>query len=241
MKYVFCGTQMIDAIKAPDFKAFLSNNRHNKGVDYLIASKYKNNHIDSVNITFTDSGHGRTFEFSPTSFIHIDTWNLLFKPKDQFVQETFCGKKYRLREENRTGKYKVTANTLKSLYQRNSVWKLASHGINSKKDDIKPTVVPLSVKGGRIVRMAIIKPHTIITEEITYSDFRYAPSVSAFLDIYDEVSEKTDDPWITQEIGNKMIEMISSLSNVCSARGILSDVSIEKRTELYEFIRGLVK
>lgn len=241
MKYIFCGTQMTHAIKGMEFANFLGIHKDSKKIDYHIVSKYKNDYIDTVSVTFVDTGVSRTFSFAPSAFIHMETWNLLFKPKDQFVQETFCGKKYRLREENRTGKYKVTVNVLKSLYQRNSVWKLAAHGISSKKEDIKPTVVPLSVKGGRIIRMAIIKPHTVIAEEITYSDIRYAPSVSAFLDIYEEVPEQTNEPWITQEIGNKIIEKISSLANMIGARGILSDGSVEQRTELYSFIRGLVK
>lgn len=232
---------MTHAIKGMEFANFLGIHKDSKKIDYHIASKYKNDYIDTVSVTFVDTGVSRTFSFAPSAFIHMETWNLLFKPKDQFVQETFCGKKYRLREENRTGKYKVTVNVLKSLYQRNSVWKLAAHGINSKKEDIKPTVVPLSVKGGRIVRMAIIKPHTVVAEEITYSDIRYAPSVSAFLDIYEEVPEEIDKPWITSEIADSMLDMIDEYAQEYSAFGRTGWSVKEKLSNIDDFIRGLVK
>lgn len=245
MKYVFnsVASEMLKSIIiSSSLHNFLEKNRRNTSIKYSINGTYKASsgivYVESVSANMNGMGATKRFDLSPPEFFSIDKWNLLFKPEDQFINETVCNKRYKLRDRDINDKYSVTINTVKSLFVRNSVWKLATYGITSKDPNKKPIVIPLSVKNGRIIRLAILKPGCYISEIIEYKDNR-SPSINGFLDIYKEIDDEPE--FLTESTADKIIEMAQNVEDLRAA-GIGGGIGYSSHKESFiQFVKGLVK
>ncbi|AWD90383.1 hypothetical protein KNT87_gp186 [Erwinia phage Cronus] len=243
MKYVFKGqtANLAALVVSQSFRDFLDKNKKDTTNRYSIAGTYKGNdgitYIESVCVN-TGFSSSKRFNFPPTEFMSIDRWNLLFNQEDKFINETICNKRYKLRSTNRTGKFSVSTSVVKNLFVRNTVWKLAVYGINSKDESKKPEVIPLSVKNGHIVRLAILKPGCILPEEIVYQTNK-APSINGFLDIYEEVDNNGPEEFLTPETAAKIIDLVNEALIPVSFSG--STTYIKTSNEFTDLIKGLVK
>lgn len=245
MKYIFNGaaSEMLNSlIASTSLLNFLVRNKDNTSIRYSIAGTYKASsgvsYVESISVNMNDMGAAKRFDLNPPEFFSIDKWNLLFKPEDQFINETICNKRYRLRSHDINEKYLVTATAVKNLFVRNSVWKLATYGITSKDVAKKPTVIPLSVKNGRITRLAIIKPGCYISEIIEYNDNR-SPSIKGFLDIYKEIEEDKAE-FLTQETADRILTLSENIE-FTRMHLINSGQYNQSKSEFQSFIKGLVK
>lgn len=245
MKYVFNGaaSEMLKSlIISTSLLNFIEKNRKDTSIKYSIAGTYKASsgvsYVESISVNMNDMGATKRFDLNPPEFFSIEKWNLLFKPEDQFINETICNKRYQLRNRDINEKYLVTVGVVQRLFTRNSVWKLATYGINSKDNAKKPTVIPLSVKNGRIIRLAIIKPGCYISEIIEYNDNR-SPSIKGFLDIYKEVDDKVE--FLTENTAARIIEMAKNVEDL-RTQGIGGGIGYNSYKESFvQFIKGLVK
>lgn len=242
MKYVFKGqtANLATLVVSQSFRDFLDKNKKDTTNRYSIAGTYKGNdgitYVESVCVN-TGLSSSKRFNFPPTEFMSIDRWNLLFNQEDKFINETICNKRYKLRSTNLTDKFSVTTSVVKNLFVRNTVWKLAVYGINSKDESKKPEVIPLSVKDGRIVRLAILKPGCILPEEIVYQTDK-SPSINGFLDIYEEVDNVLEE-FLMPETAAKIIDIANDILAYTSAGS--STLGLDEFKKLDKFVKGLVK
>lgn len=251
MKYVFY-VKNIQAIAPSPFRDFLNKNQDDPFIQYSIVSMYKGHdsstqYIDRIQVTaHLPEPFTTHFTLNPSQFIELNLWKTLFRPQDEYVRDSICNKRYHLRKSNATGKYNVTTQTVKNLFVRNTIWKLAAHGINTGDKEKQPSVIPLTVRNGRITRLAIVKPGCQIPEEICYNDWRTAPSVTAFLDIY-ELEKVEVKEFLTaetaKEIRKKSLELQQLFSSlVTNATNWATQVRFKNASEEFNtLIEGLVK
>ncbi len=245
MKYIFDSASLgilKSVIISPSLYSFIEKNRKDTSIKYSINGTYKASsgiiYVESVSVNLDGMGNTKRFDLSPPEFFNIEKWNLIFKPEDQFINETICNKRYQLRDRDVNEKYLINANVVKNLFVRNSVWKLATYGINSKDSNKKPTVIPLSVKNGCIVRLAILKPGCYISEIVEYKD-NNSPSIKDFLDIYKQIDD--DSEFLTESTAERIIKMAKNVEDL-RTMGIGGGIGYDDcKASFIEFVKGLVK
>ena len=86
-------------------------------------------------------------------------WRCLFTDKDTYIHvPDVINKQYVLRKISETNRYRISYRIVSSLFQRNSLTKMATHGL-TKSDDQKAVVTPLKVVHGVITKLYVRLPN----------------------------------------------------------------------------------
>lgn len=245
--FVFTGKQFLRKIKDKALYDFMIANQNNAKIIYTIVSIYKGVYDNEsyVNGVLVE-GPGITsmmYYLQSGQWISMTDWRCLFTDKDTYIHvPDVINKQYVLRKISETNRYRISYRIVSSLFQRNSLTKMATHGL-TKSDDQKAVVTPLKVVNGVITKLYVRLPNEYCGRVFEFKQIRKAPSLKMFLNVFKEhlEVEKTG-PYITQSQSDELINLVDNYLNQVSSSGTFTGwAAREKRAELKLYLKRLVK